>query len=66
MYTSNMTIKELIESANSRLANLQQAEFTPEAELCALEVQVAIAKMLYNQTLSTEPNAYGEVEECFS
>jgi len=42
-----MTIKELINSANTRVVNLQQAEFTPEAELAALELQLAMAKMLY-------------------
>jgi hypothetical protein len=60
-----MTIKEQIESANTRLANLQQAEFTPEAELCALEAQVAIAKMMWEQTMCPH-GISGEDDQCFS
>lgn len=62
-----MTIKELINSANSRVVNLQQAEFTPEAELAALELQLAMAKLLYEQTMCTHPlDREGNELECFS
>lgn len=65
---ANMTILELIKSAEHRLNVLRDAEFTPQAELAALELHLALTKIQYEATMCehnspiSEPGDY----ECFS
>lgn len=63
-----MTIKELIQSAERRIAQLTQAEFTPQAELASLELQLATAKIQYEATMCehNSPVSNPEDYECFA
>ena len=62
-----MAILELIKSAEHRINVLRSAEYTPQAELAALELQLASAKIQYEATMCehnspiSEPGDY----ECF-